>query len=335
MKNALVIAALMLLTGTALGDKVLYVEMDVYKDDTVKVISVKAMDGYATAYIPEGKYKLEIGDSKGNVLKSISIDPLFILLTDPPVERDHATIALRIDYSEEMKTLSLYNADKKIYSGPIDACNDNGICETDHESYLSCPRDCPLDKKDGLCVSDADGICDPDCLSGLDSDCNTPKEQDPCNRDGVCDSFAGENATNCLEDCSAPSVNKDCVTEGDSIDTSGTQQCCAGLSAISCNRPNANGNCPDALCDSFVCAKCGDRVCGGGENKCNCPADCIVSSTTSLGSTEKTSATQATTTMPSAPKPPSNPDILGTLPYIAALLLALIIAAYLIYKRKS
>jgi hypothetical protein len=70
--------------------------------------------------------------------------------------------------------------------------------------------------------------------------------------------------------------DEDCMPEGSSVDTSGMQKCCAGLKAISCARPNSQGEChnEDFNCDSFPCANCGNGICGLGENKCNCPEDC-------------------------------------------------------------
>jgi hypothetical protein len=333
MKNGLIIASLVLLAGAAWADKVLDIDVDLYKDDTVKVNYIRIADGYATKFIAEGKYKLVIRDKNENVLRSIPLDPSFIMFTDPPIERDHATIGLRLDYSQEMKFIELYNAEKKIYSGSIAACDGDGKCETESESYLSCPRDCPLDKKDGLCTGGADGICDPDCAAGIDPDCNVPARTDPCNRDGVCESHAGETLVNCPEDCGSLPV-EECVNEGDAIDTSGTQQCCAGLSAISCHRPDPYGKCPDSLCDSFPCAKCGNSVCGPGENVCNCPTDCVIVSTTLHGGTRQTSTLPASTTTLGAGGPAGSFVYMDILPY-AVILFALIIAAYVIYKRKN
>ncbi len=48
--------------------------------------------------------------------------------------------------------------------------------------------------------------------------------------------------------------------------------CCPGLVAIGCEASDKSGECLE--CGSgFVCTRCGDGVCGPGENKCNC-VDC-------------------------------------------------------------
>ena len=56
-------------------------------------------------------------------------------------------------------------------------------------------------------------------------------------------------------------------------------RCCAGLKQIS--NSWADGQALDyaSACiaptdGSFICSKCGDGICGKGENKCNCKEDC-------------------------------------------------------------
>jgi hypothetical protein len=50
-------------------------------------------------------------------------------------------------------------------------------------------------------------------------------------------------------------------------------RCCLGLKAIAGSRLE-QGQCQLAPPSVLVCARCGDGVCGKGENSCNCPADC-------------------------------------------------------------
>ncbi len=88
-------------------------------------------------------------------------------------------------------------------------------------------------------------------------------------RDGICKS--PENKCNCPEDC--PS---NCAGEGESVPVvPGAPECCEGLTKIGCEKPDNNGICPTEPCvGASICAKCGNGVCGHGENKCNCPKDC-------------------------------------------------------------
>jgi len=74
--------------------------------------------------------------------------------------------------------------------------------------------------------------------------------------------------------------NNQCIAEGVSGGTEGTSKlttCCAGLNKV--DRSGIfEGICENASGQSieqwFTCIKCGNGVCGTGENKCNCPADC-------------------------------------------------------------
>jgi len=67
-----------------------------------------------------------------------------------------------------------------------------------------------------------------------------------------------------------------CLTEGQSgAVVPNAPSCCSGLTSIGCDRPDSNNTCPTHLCaGAFFCTKCGNGVCGPGENKCNCPKDC-------------------------------------------------------------
>lgn len=72
------------------------------------------------------------------------------------------------------------------------------------------------------------------------------------------------------------------VRAGDEIlipvvfDTLRDYQCFPGLKAV----PDAHGtggkNCAYPMCSCYVCVRCGNGICGKGENACNCPEDCPV-----------------------------------------------------------
>ena len=56
------------------------------------------------------------------------------------------------------------------------------------------------------------------------------------------------------------------------------EQCCDGLQSLDNNfLLDSSGKCSEVygICGSVVCTdKCGNGICDGKENKCNCPADC-------------------------------------------------------------
>ena len=71
-----------------------------------------------------------------------------------------------------------------------------------------------------------------------------------------------------------------CVKEGKSPGIgghggSGGPQCCPGLTEISEKAANGKGACAWSPAGFAICAKCGDGICGEGEDYCNCPKDCI------------------------------------------------------------
>ena len=69
----------------------------------------------------------------------------------------------------------------------------------------------------------------------------------------------------------------DCITEGQRGDSmmAPEKECCPGLKPISdLYVSKETKNCVVGGDESFVCAKCGDAICGRGENRCNCQEDC-------------------------------------------------------------
>jgi hypothetical protein len=135
------------------------------------------------------------------------------------------------------------------------------------------PRTCPNGYK---CISNsnlagADGICKPvqTCI---------PKP--PC-----IDGIPGPNGTILYCEMQHPTIpfcsptpkptpkpsTLPCVTEGNP-QYSSAQACCAGLNLVS-SFSITNGKC---VASRFfpVCVRCGNGICGQGENFCNCPKDC-------------------------------------------------------------
>jgi len=83
----------------------------------------------------------------------------------------------------------------------------------------------------------------------------------------------GRSGPNC-EFAPCPAA-KNCTPEGESYAVvPEAKPCCEGLTVIGCDKPDASGNCPPACAGASYCTKCGDGICGKGENKCNCPQDC-------------------------------------------------------------
>lgn len=128
-------------------------------------------------------------------------------------------------------------------SGKVYNCS-NSICETAlGEDKTVCPEDCNQSLIAPPRITCGDGICS-----------------------------VTETSQSCPQDCVAQPA---CVSEGGSIPViPNAPSCCANLSPIGCDRPDAGGNCQPGCVGATICAKCGDNTCGPGENKCNCPQDC-------------------------------------------------------------
>ena len=127
---------------------------------------------------------------------------------------------------------------------------------------------------------------------------------------GICEE--GENKCNCPRDCNytgttttttsttAPSTTTPCVAEGSKAYWIQNQSCCGGLTAITPSQPTLtetgsdSSECVATNDGSALCTNCGDGTCGAGENACNCPTDCDLTTTT----TTTTTATTSSTTVP-------------------------------------
>jgi hypothetical protein len=170
LKNIILAAIIIALVSGCYAEKVLSVNFVVSRNDSVQMKGIFLQDAYATKYIPSGDYMLQITDNSREVY-SVPLKIVFFLMSDPPENMDSVSVDLKIPYQPAMKRLLLYKNQTKIFETGIILCDNNGICDIGYETAMSCPLDCPPDKKDGVCVKDADGICDPDCASGADPDC--------------------------------------------------------------------------------------------------------------------------------------------------------------------
>ncbi len=110
-------------------------------------------------------------DTAGTLIYNSSLPIKFLILSDPPVQTDYNPMEARVPYDSRMARVGIYKKGSLLAAKDIDLCNNDGVCETDYETTISCPSDCPPGTKDGICVKDKDGVCDPDCYAGVDPDC--------------------------------------------------------------------------------------------------------------------------------------------------------------------
>ncbi len=145
-----------------------------------------------------------------------------------------------------------------------EACKGHSSCPTP-TPQLGCRQPCSSDKN---------------CAPGFK--CGTP-----CPSGQLCAQYLFCYNPNCPydADCTCPTPTPTlrpsptlipCVPEGQTMPVYPGYQCCPGLTAISTAKPDQYGNCPSQPpLGASVCAKCGNGICGLGENKCNCPKDCL------------------------------------------------------------
>jgi len=232
----------------------------IYPDDTVVEDKMILRYGRPTRYYQKGEdYKLTVVDEGGKVLWSQTFNIYFDYNGPVYEDVDYSEIkytdfpfSYRIPYTRGMYKLVLHHKDEAIFSNILNFCNNDEVCDTT-ETYLTCPEDCPLDKKDKICIDRNEGICDPDCLKGVDPDCEGECGNNICN--------INENYGSCPQDCPSGRGDGYCDKKED-------ERCdpdCEGEEDPDCKSKCGNGvcfSCVNAL-DSYTC-----------ENYGNCPGDC-------------------------------------------------------------
>jgi hypothetical protein len=202
MKRAALIACVLIcavIVPAVLAEPVLEINFDITDNITVSGFSASVIDG-RPSLVSQGSCMVMIQGADRNTLWTSGYDLAFQAFdAETPVTKMHYTD--KIPYSGNMKTVDVIYNGIPVFSAELNLCNDDGSCGQ-NENYLSCPADCPLDKKDSLCIAKPDSVCDPDCLEGYDPDCIKPRSN--CG-DGFCGVADDENFASCAIDCSGAS----------------------------------------------------------------------------------------------------------------------------------
>jgi len=314
-----------LISATAMEKERVYeISLVVDRDHSLRLEDIRTYNWYVTndSAIDETSpdvFRAQLTDNSRKVLFTKYFRSSFIILSDPPQELNQSMISIYMEYSPDAKYLMVYYKDENKLNVEIQegVCNNDGICNN-YETYYSCPGDCTVFSKDGLCVSKTgDGGCDPDCLEGVDLDCSCP--------DGVCEEF--ENYLFCPQDCPSGSEDGYCDKVDDELCDS---DCAEGVDPDCkvCNKNNIcepfrkenHGNCPEDCPSGLEDIYC-DRVKDG-----VCDPDCKPD--------EDPDCRLGTTTLPTTTvKPEEKEDLSSYLPYILAVII--IIAIIILIQRRQ
>ncbi|MEM0360104.1 MAG: hypothetical protein QXK06_02055 [Candidatus Diapherotrites archaeon] len=155
------------------------------EENAVVVDSVQVVYGTPMEIDSDANYVAKILDEQLSVLYQAGFDFEEFTVTLPPeaseeeIEKHYAgppsavEKVLFLPYFEEAAVLAIGSRKGELIA-LIDlqerVCNKDGKCG-ENENFLSCPADCPLEKKDNYCLPEKDNVCDSDCVEGLDSDC--------------------------------------------------------------------------------------------------------------------------------------------------------------------
>lgn len=156
------------------------------------------------------------------------------------------------------------------------ACVDPETCRPWGEPGCATDADCPADAWCDDCAHGSCPACE-DCVA----DCRPhgcPTDPEPacdearpvCGPAGV--AVVADGCWICVDRATCEPAAM-CVPEGGSTPVvPDAPPCCPGLEPIGCGAP-VDGACEPCV-GASVCARCGDGLCGPGENICNCPDDC-------------------------------------------------------------
>ena len=118
------------------------------------------------------------------------------------------------------------------------------------------------------------GCKDGTCIKAPSEPINQCKIDDDC-RNLICPDIVGGDTPRCnivSGQCFCGASDK-CIGEGESGSGIFNDFCCSGLKRVSSSIGDGI-NCAAITDGSFICANCGNGICGKGENACNCPGDC-------------------------------------------------------------
>jgi hypothetical protein len=170
MKGFLVFV-LVLLLSFAGAETVMEVTVDFSASGNAGIQSVKVVQGTPTKSRENAKFVVKTATQYNEEISAVGV---FVSFYSPDLFGDINEVVetVKLPFTGKEKYVVVEFNGNEVLKQDVDLmlCNDNRVCDST-ETFLSCPRDCPLNEKDGFCLRQADGICDPDCLKNVDKDC--------------------------------------------------------------------------------------------------------------------------------------------------------------------
>lgn len=168
---AFFVLVLACLASAAVPQKVFEIDLTISKNNTAELSSIKTAKGFPTESDAQGNYLLKIFDAEGKELSSARFI-VYFFSGEPFTATDTSFAKIFLPFDSNADSMVLEKDSKELLEIGLKelVCNSNAKCE-ENETFLSCPKDCSLDKPDGICIAETDNVCDPDCYKGADFDC--------------------------------------------------------------------------------------------------------------------------------------------------------------------
>jgi hypothetical protein len=144
-KEALILTILLIHLAVAEDVRVYNIEIEIFKNETVKINQIKAIVGKLSDFpsLPTG-YTIQLHSPSKTLWKANLPVKFYINLEGAGrMDLEKAVISMNIPYFSDAKAIAIYHGEKQIASFELKdfVCNKNNICELG-ENAVNCQEDC-------------------------------------------------------------------------------------------------------------------------------------------------------------------------------------------------